>query len=320
MVQYKILIVGGAGFIGYHFAKHFSKLGHKVFIIDNLSRGKMDIDLKKLLTDNKINFYKCDVKKKIEIKNNDFDYIIHLAAILGVSRVISSPYETLYQNINILNSVIEFALNCKKLKKFIFLSTSEVYAGTLRNDKLTFPTKENSRIIIDQDFPKRDSYYLSKIIGEGMVKYSLKKYVIFRPHNFFGERMGNSHVIPELFNKINKTKKKKIYLKNFNHFRCFCYIDDAIDLMSKVIFSKYINNKTLNIGDNSEEISILNLAKKITKFCNKNIKFIKLKEKDFSPKRRNPDISSVLNFNKRFIFKSFDKSLIKTLSWYSNKN
>lgn len=318
MAHYKILIVGGAGFIGYHFAKHYSILGHEVTIVDNLSRGKMDLNLKKLISDFKINFYKHDLKKELKIKNNNFDYIIHLAAILGVSRVISSPYETLYQNINILNSVIHFTKKCKKLKKFIFLSTSEVYAGTLRKKELTFPTKENEKIIIDQEFPKRDSYYLSKIIGEGMVKYSCKKYVIFRPHNFFGERMGSSHVIPELYNKIKNSKKKKIFLKNSSHFRCFCYINDAINLMTKVIFSNSIINNTFNIGDNTEEISILNLAKKINKFCNKDIKFIDLKEKDFSPKRRYPDISSILKLNKKFKFESFDKSLSNTLLWYSN--
>lgn len=318
MAQFKILIVGGAGFIGYHFAKHFSTLGHKVTIVDNLSRGKMDINLKKLISDFKINFYKYDLKKNLKLKNNDFDYIIHLAAILGVSKVISFPYETLYKNINILDSAIEFAKKCKKLRKFVFLSTSEVYAGTLRKNELKFPTTENSKIIIDQEFPSRDSYYLSKIIGEGMVKYSFKKYIIFRPHNFFGERMGNSHVIPELYNKIKKTKQKKIFLKNSDHFRCFCYIDDAIKLMSNVIFSNFTTNKTLNIGDNSEEISILNLAKKISKFCDKDIKFINLKEKDFSPKRRYPDITSVLNLNKKFVFENFDTSLCKTLMWYSN--
>ena len=51
MAQFKILIIGGAGFIGYHFAKHFSTLGHKVTVVDNLSRGKMDLNLKKLISE-----------------------------------------------------------------------------------------------------------------------------------------------------------------------------------------------------------------------------------------------------------------------------
>ena len=170
MVRYKFLFIGGAGFIGYHLAKHLSELGHEIVIIDNLSRGKKDDDLNSFLKKHKIKFFNDDISSPIKIRQYDFDYIIHLAAILGVSNVKLNPYYTLYNNISILDSAINFSSKCKKLKKFIFFSTSEIYAASLRKNELSFPTSESSNVLIDQEFPNRDSYFLSKIIGEAMIK------------------------------------------------------------------------------------------------------------------------------------------------------
>lgn len=319
MVRYKFLFIGGAGFIGYHLAKHLSELGHEIVIIDNLSRGKKDDDLNSFLKKHKIKFFNDDISSPIKIRQYDFDYIIHLAAILGVSNVKLNPYYTLYNNISILDSAINFSSKCKKLKKFIFFSTSEIYAASLRKNELSFPTSESSNVLIDQEFPNRDSYFLSKIIGEAMIKYSKKNYIIFRPHNFFGERMGNSHVVPELYAKINSTNKNTILLNNPNHFRCFCYIGDAVKLMSKVILSKKVKNISINVGDNTNEISIQTLADLISLYCNKKINFNPVFDIDESPIRRLPDIKLILSFNKSFNFTKFEYALSKTLDWYSKR-
>ena len=238
MAQFKILITGGAGFIGYHMTNYLSKLKHEILIIDNLQRGIKDKYLSNLLKLKNVKFKKINLTDDNYLNlEKDFDYIIHLAAIIGVSNVIQKPYETLFNNQKMLNKIIYFSKLNKKLKKIIFLSTSEIYAGTLRFGELKFPTKENSKIIIDQNFPYRDSYFLSKLMGEALIKYSNLDFLIFRPHNFVGERMGHSHVIPELYNKIKNEKSPILKVENINHKRCFCYIGDAVNIMSNLMFN-----------------------------------------------------------------------------------
>ena len=143
----KILITGGVGFIGFHLSKKFLKEGYKVDIVDNLKRGIVDFDLKNILKNSNIKFIKSNLLQ-LNLKNwsNDYDKIFHLAAIIGVKHVKKDPYNVLTQNVQLLDNVIKIALKQKKLSKFIFFSTSEVYAGTLKSYGLKFPTPENTKL------------------------------------------------------------------------------------------------------------------------------------------------------------------------------
>ena len=113
----------------------------------------------------------------------------------------------------------------------------------------------------------RDSYFLSKFFGEKNCRNEWVKFLNLRPHNIYGPRMGKSHVIPELIEKINLNQK---YVKIFSpdHKRAFCYIDDAIVQIVKLSLDRNINKKTYNIGNMTQEIKIYDLAKKIKKLLN----------------------------------------------------
>ena len=113
MKKQKILITGGAGFIGFHLAKKLEKLGFEIVILDNFSRGKFDKEFKKLIKSKNINFKKASFENEIKIKKNNFDYIYHLAAIVGVNNVIKQPSLVLEKNIKLLISCIKFAKNKK---------------------------------------------------------------------------------------------------------------------------------------------------------------------------------------------------------------
>ena len=95
----KILITGGAGFIGYHLTKKLLRKNHKILILDNLSRGKQDKDFKILLKNKNVFFKKFDLEKKISIKIKEPDYIFHLAGTVGVKEVNKNPYKTFINNI-----------------------------------------------------------------------------------------------------------------------------------------------------------------------------------------------------------------------------
>ena len=96
----------------------------------------------------------------------------------------------------------------KKKPLIIFFSTSEVYQPLLDNKKLKFPTSENQKFTYPTLFNSRQSYYLSKFFSEIILQLANFKYIIYRPHNIYGPRMGYSHVIPELFLKFSNDRIK----------------------------------------------------------------------------------------------------------------
>lgn len=132
----KILVTGGAGFIGYFIIRQLLKnKKNKIVMIDNMYRGRLDDELKKLIDNDNLDFYEGDLsdKKTFTKLDKDFDYVYHLAAVIGVKNVIENPDKVLCDNAIITLNLVEFAKSLKSLKKFLFSSTSEIYAGTLKH-------------------------------------------------------------------------------------------------------------------------------------------------------------------------------------------
>tara|TARA_A100001015_G_scaffold318816_1_gene439812 strand:- start:2010 stop:2966 length:957 start_codon:yes stop_codon:yes gene_type:complete len=310
----KVLITGGSGFFGFHLASELSK-NYMVDIIDNFSRGKFDYEFKRLIKNRRVKLIKFDLKKKVKIKKKNYDYIFHLAATIGVQNVINYPWDVLNNNFLSTKNIIEFAKKQKKLKKFFFTSTSEVYAGALSAGLLKFPTKENQLIALGNFDSSRGTYMLSKIYGEVMCHFSRLPYIIIRPHNIYGERMGMSHVIPELIKKI-LTNSKSIKVNNHNHKRTFCYIEDAVNLIKALMKNKKLTNQTYNLSDSRKEIRISDLARSLIKISQKKLKIINFEDKNHSPKRRLANNSKILKVTKYKFSSNFEDNLKKTFKWY----
>jgi UDP-glucose 4-epimerase len=317
----RILIIGGAGFIGGHLLKKLlnDKKIFKIDIIDNFSRAKEDKFLKDLAKDKRVSILKENIItiKEHKFRKKNYEIIFQFGAILGVKNVINNPEKVLINNFLIMKKSIEIAKKQKKLKKFVFLSTSEVYAGSLENFKIRFPTPESSPLALTNILNSRTSYMLSKIYCEAMCIHSNLRYLILRPHNIYGPRMGFSHVIPELIKKVSSLKKNNsLELGSFNHQRAFCYIDDAVNQIYLITKSKIIN-EIFNIGNSQEEISIINLCKKILELSfRKDIKIIKKNVNNFSPIRRLPAMNKIFRYIKKLEFTKLECGLIKTLNWY----
>lgn len=308
----KILITGGAGFIGLALAKRIAKICN-VDLIDNFSRGKKDREFKEVLKNKNINFISHNLMFPIKIKKQ-YDIIFHLAAIVGVENVSSNPYKVLTFNHIFLENVIQFSKKQKKLKKFFFFSTSEIYAGSILSKIIKFPTPENQFLTLPDISDKRSTYLLSKIYGESLCIHSGLPVVIVRPHNIYGPRMGLDHVIPQLAYKF--FHKKEVIVFNPRHRRTFCYIDDFIDALLLLMNKTKLNYKVYNIGNTNEEIQIIDLAKKIMKFTNKRKKLTKVDLNNSSPTRRVPNIKRIqleTNFKTKI---KLDAGLLKTLNWY----
>jgi len=147
----KVLITGGAGFVGYFLAKKLVEDGNtEVTIIDNLQRGRKDEELDALLNDNSVSFINADITDKSVFDNlrKDYDYIYHLAAVIGVRNVQENPDRVLYVNAISNLLLLEFAKECSNLKKIFFSSTSEIYAGTLKHYGIPVPTPEDVNLTL----------------------------------------------------------------------------------------------------------------------------------------------------------------------------
>ena len=314
----KILIIGGAGFIGSNLIDYYcNNRSHKVDIIDNFSRGKKDEIFKKLTKNKNVNFLKIDLSKNsfnLKKIKSSYDYIYQLAAILGVENVLNSPENVLKKNYQIQSNSIDIAKKQKKLKKFIFFSTSEVHIGSLKHLKMKFPTKEKFPIALDDLDNPRTSYSLSKIYGEALLYASSLNFMILRPYNIYGPRMGMSHVIPQILKKINK-EKKFINIFSPDHTRSFCFIDDAIKQIINLSHNNKLKNSVHNIGNDIGEIKIRNLAKILLKVCkSEHLKLKFLDDKSNSLKRRVPYINK--KYQKNLKLTPLDKGCEITYNWY----
>jgi len=255
----KILVTGGAGFIGSEVVKQLIDKGYKVRVVDDLSK-------KDAAVHPKAEFVKADLtdKKATLEAFKDIDTCIHLAAkIGGIGYFHKYPAVILSENNKMYSSVFEAAV-AEKIKRFVYLSSSMVYESTD-----TFPSKEGD---IRQIPPPVTSYGFSKLIGEQYceafaLEYGLK-YTICRPFNAYGinekpeEEIGYAHVIPDLIKKILTGQYPVEILGDGNQTRCFTHVSDIANGIIMAMESPKAVNEDFNIGS-EEEIKILDLAKAI---------------------------------------------------------
>lgn len=313
----KILIIGGAGFIGFALLKELINHKASITIIDDFSRGKMDKELKKINKNINVKLLRFDfLRYPLNKISKNFDYVFNCAAIVGVKNVIKNPYKVLSLNTNINEKAIELCKLQKKLKKFIFFSSSEIYSISQKKNICKIPTDEKSNILFENSNSPRNSYMISKFYGEKMCEYSGLPYLILRPHNIYGPRMGFSHVIPNIVYKA--IKKNNIKVESPNHSRVFCFITDASQLVISLMKNKKAVNLTINLGSNDKEIKIKRLAFRIKKIIKSKKKLIPTKITTGSVSRRAPDIRLLLKYCKGFKFRSLDNGLTETIDWYKN--
>lgn len=315
----KALITGGAGFIGYHLAKELLRYDYSVTLVDNFERGVEDSSLIKLKEDERIEILSLDLlqPESLEKVEAEYDIIFHLAAIIGVQNVINRPAEVLRNNIVMLFNIIDFAKKNKNLKRLVFASTSEIYAGTLQYYDMEIPTPENTPLTLTNLAHPRTSYMLSKIYGEAVLNQSGLPFTIIRPHNFYGPRMGMSHVIPELLRKawFNEGKGKLEVFSPY-HKRTFCYISDAVTMIRMLAESPNSLSQAYNVGNQEPEIYIRDVAEIILKTVNRPYDIYEREAAVGSPERRCPDMKKTLECINYIPQVTLEDGIQKTFNWY----
>jgi len=204
----KILITGASGFIGSYLSEHCAHKNNEVHLCDNNARGKNDEFINKILNLENTKFIKADLTKKEELEklDNEYDIIFHLAAINGTENFYKIPYTVMEVAIKSTMLLLEKYKN--KKTKFVFTSSSEVYAGSIQKDPFLIPTNEKVHCTIDDIMNERYSYGGSKLACEILINSFSKQhgleYQIIRYHNIYGPRMGTKHVIPQFILRAKK--------------------------------------------------------------------------------------------------------------------
>lgn len=316
----KCLVTGGAGFIGCHLAKKLADEGQHVTVCDNLFRGKADEDFKRLTEMKNVQYIQADLTAPESFKQFDknYDYVYHLAAINGTKNFYEIPDKVLRVNTLAAVNILDWFITAK-CKKILFTSSSETYAGTMRLFGVPIPTPENVPLSIEDIHNPRWSYGGSKIIGElffanyaRVHKFDMS---IIRYHNIYGARMGYEHVIPEFIARIEK-KEDPFKIFGGTETRAFCYVDDATEATKSVMESSATNGEIVHIGNDTEEITIKDLAKRMFGIAGVSPKLDIQPAPSGSVQRRCPDISKLKKMTGYSPRTSLEDGLKKTFVWY----
>ena len=285
----KILITGGAGNVGGALARKLvENKNYIVVIADNLLTGSKS----KLPSKNYSNwkFVHCDVNNYKEISElmlvNQFDYVFHYAAVVGVKRTQEQPIAVL-NDIEGIRNILQLSKN-SSVKRVFYSSSSEVYGEPVELPQHEQTTPLNSRV----------PYAVVKNVGESFFRSYQKvyglPYTIFRFFNTYGPNQSKDFVISKFLTAALQGDDITIY-GDGSQTRTFCYVDDNINACLKIFEDNHIINDVINIGG-AKEYKIIDVAKTIISLTGSSSKIIHLPplpEGDMT--RRMPDNSKMLN-------------------------
>jgi UDP-glucose 4-epimerase len=257
----RVLITGGAGFIGSHLSDAYVARGDEVYVIDDLSTGSIR-NIAHLKENPRFHYRIDSVNNQSLVAEmiDECDVVVHLAAAVGVKLIVESPVRTIETNVHCTEVVLAQA--SKKRKKVLVASTSEVYG--LSND---VPFKESGNLVMGATTKGRWSYACSKAIDEflALAYWREKKLptVVVRLFNTVGPRQTGQYgmVIPTFVRQALDGRPITVYGTG-EQTRCFGYVGDVVGALVGLMDSDEAVGQVFNIGSN-EEVSILELARRI---------------------------------------------------------
>ena len=304
-----VLLTGGCGFIGSEVTKQLSEIGANVKILDNLSSGKES----HISNFKNVTLIKGDIRDDDIVSSavEDSEYVINLAALPFIPDSYQYPKEFFEVNVNGTMNVALSLLKEKNLKRFVHISSSEIY-GTAQYTPMdeNHPTTPHS------------TYAVSKLAGDRVVFTLHKEHklpaVIIRPFNSFGPNITQPYIIPEiltqLFNNNNKIK-----LGNIESKRDLTFVSDTAQALILALVTENIDGETINIGS-QKAVSVKELVSIMSKLLSKSVE-ISIDESRLRPfdvnvlECDNSRAKNLLNWSPSI---SVEDGLQKTIDWCKN--
>jgi len=295
----RVLITGGAGFIGSHLSDAYLERGDEVYIIDDLSTGSID-NISHLKKHPRFHYTIDTVQNYAVLAElvDTCDVVFHLAAAVGVKLIVESPVRTIETNVR--GTEIVLAAANKKKKKVLVASTSEVYGLSTE-----VPFREDGNLVMGATTKGRWSYACSKAIDEflALAYWREKKLptIVVRLFNTVGPRQTGQYgmVIPTLVKQAIAGKPLTVY-GDGKQTRCFGYVQDVVGALVKLMDNEEAVGHVFNIGSN-QEISIAQLAQRIKELTGSEseivyIPYSEAYEEGFEDMpRRVPDVTKIAN-------------------------
>jgi dTDP-glucose 4,6-dehydratase len=278
----RILITGGAGFIGSHLCDHFLSKGHSVVAMDNLLTGDLR-NVEHLFGHDRFQFIKQDVTNFVHVSGK-LDAVLHFASPASPVDYLEFPIPTL--KVGALGTHKALGLAKEKNASFLLASTSEVYGDPLIN-----PQPESYWGNVNPVGP-RGVYDEAKRFAEAMTmayhRYHRMQVRIVRIFNTYGPRMriNDGRAIPNFISQALRGKSMTIY-GDGSQTRSFCYIDDLVAGLSRLLMSNL--NEPVNIG-NPHEMTLLEMAEKVRLMTRTKSRLVYRSLPEDDPKVRRPDI------------------------------
>jgi UDP-glucose 4-epimerase len=293
----RVLITGGAGFIGSHLSDTYVARGDEVYVLDDLSTGSID-NIAHLKKHERFHYTIDSVHNQPLVAEliDQCDVVFHLAAAVGVKLIVESPVRTIETNVRGTEVVLKQAN--KKKKKVLVASTSEVYG--LSND---VPFREDGNLVMGATTKGRWSYACSKAIDEflALAYWREKKLptVVVRLFNTVGPRQTGQYgmVIPTFVRQALAGRPITVYGTG-DQTRCFGFVGDVVGALVSLMDKDESVGEVFNIGSN-EEVSINHLAEKVRELTGSKSEIVHVPydeayEEGFEDMpRRVPDISKV---------------------------
>ncbi len=307
----KILVTGGAGFIGSHLCARLLEDGHNVLCVDNLLTGS-ERNIEALRNHPHFSFLHHDVTVPFQF---EVDAIYHMASPASPVGYMEHPIETILVNSHATYLMLKQARRQKAM--FLYASTSEAYG-----DPLVHPQREDYWGNVNPIGP-RACYDESKRLGETLTMEYYRQFQanarIVRNFNTYGphSQTDDGRMIPNFITQALQNKPLTIY-GDGSQTRSICYVSDLVDGLTRALFTPHTAGEVFNLG-NTDEHTVLEFAQLIIELCNASSQLIFEPGRIDDPERRRPDISKAQRALGWQLHVSKEEGLRRTIEWFSKQ-
>jgi UDP-glucose 4-epimerase len=318
-----VLITGGAGFVGSHLSEYLLRHGHQVTVIDNLSTGRF-ANIEGIANHRNFRYAIEDIRNihVIDRLVSECDVIVHLAAMVGVEKIINEPINTIEVNIGGTETLLKTARRYRR--KILVASTSEVYGKGV-----SFPFREDDDSLLGPTSKNRWSYAASKMVDEFLaLAYHQETglpVVLFRLFNTVGPRQSGQYgmVLPRFVQAALLNRPIQVYGDGQQQ-RCFGNVSDVVDAIYRLMQTEAAVGELFNIGS-SEEISIRALAERVRDHADSASEIVMIPyDQAYAPgfedfRRRVPSIEKIERFTGWRPTTSLDDTIKQVIAYYQEE-